>query len=67
MFTVCSCCGFESGFDDGATLHPITIEEYRVNWVKKGSPWFSSVNQKPSDFDLTIQFKRIGIVLEDLI
>ncbi len=46
MQTICPCCGFQSGFDD-ASLEPFTIEEYRVKWIKLGSPLFSSSVSKP--------------------
>ena len=66
MFTVCPCCGFESGFDDDAILETLTIEEFRIRWVKVGSPWFSTSNKKPNNFNLREQLKRINAKLEEI-
>lgn len=62
MFTICPCCGFESGFHDDAKHEPVSINEYRIGWIKSGAPWLSSSNpKKPEDFDLKNQLEKIGI------
>lgn len=60
-FTICDCCGFESGFDDEAKDKPETIEEYRERWLREGAIWFSSSVQRPENWDLRIQLKNIDI------
>lgn len=66
MQTICPCCGFQSGFDDDAINEPVTIEEYRVRWVKAGAVWFSSNTKQPTDFNLRLQLKSIHVNLEDI-
>jgi transcription elongation factor Elf1 len=37
-FDICSCCGFEFGYDD---LHSgYTFESYRIKWISEGAEWF---------------------------
>lgn len=57
---ICICCGFQSGFDDDKD-NPESIEEYRIRWINGGANWFSSSKPKTSDWDLTVQIKRINI------
>ncbi|NQX63266.1 hypothetical protein [Paenibacillus qinlingensis] len=66
MFNICPCCGFQSGFDDAAIAEPLTIVEYRIQWVKLGAPWFSSRTKKPDVYNLQQQLKRINVKLEDI-
>jgi hypothetical protein len=66
MFNICPCCGFQAGFDDDAILEPLTIEEYRLRWVKSGANWFSYYHKKPDDFNLERQLLNIGIRLNEI-
>ncbi len=61
-FTICSCCGFESGFDDDAVSKPLTFEEYRNKWIELGAPWFSSSKKPSVNWDYKTQLKRINAI-----
>lgn len=37
-YTICSCCGFEFGFDD--TSRGYTFEQYRAEWIDAGYTYF---------------------------
>jgi hypothetical protein len=40
-YEVCPRCGFEFGNDDNpGTAPPISFNEYREDWERRGSPWF---------------------------
>jgi hypothetical protein len=52
FFTICACCGFESGFDD--LDQGFTIEEYRKKWIDSGAKWFVE-SKKPTNWDMFIQ------------
>ena len=40
-YEVCPRCGFEFGNDDNpGTAAPVSFDEYRREWVVRGSPWF---------------------------
>lgn len=40
-YEVCPRCGFEFGNDDNpGTAEPSTFEEYRLEWIDEGRPWF---------------------------
>jgi hypothetical protein len=56
-FTICSCCGYESGYDD--LDQGETIESYRENWITKGVRWFDE-SVKPSDWNVELQLKNIN-------
>ena len=55
-YEVCSCCGFEFGFDDKAK--GVSFEDYRKKWINEGARWFLE-NKKPIDWDLKKQLKNI--------
>lgn len=55
-FEICSCCGFEFGFDD--VDQGFTFEEYRNKWVTQQFPWFSP-QEKPENWNLLEQLKNI--------
>jgi hypothetical protein len=58
---ICPCCGFQSGFDDDAKDQPVTIEEYRRQWISMGAQWFSSSTKKPLNWSLEEQLKRMNV------
>ena len=43
-YRICPCCGTEFGNDDRYATH----EELRVEWIARGTPWFSSATPKPA-------------------
>lgn len=55
-YEICSCCGYEFGFDDHS-LNMI-FEDYRRQWIVEGAQWFSP-NQKPLHWNLKDQLKNI--------
>ena len=55
-FEVCSCCGFEFGFDD--FVEHKTFKQYRNEWIKNGAKW-ENEKEKPDFWDLHIQLKNI--------
>ncbi|WP_082472327.1 hypothetical protein [Paenibacillus bovis] len=61
-YEICSCCGFEAGFDDDAASYPQTIPEYRASWLKHDAPWFM-LKEKPANWDLKEQLKNINFEL----
>lgn len=42
-YTICSCCGYEFGFDDSSKK--LTFEVYRDAWIKKGYKYFNKEKQ----------------------
>ena len=44
-YEVCSCCGFEYGFDDGSRGY--TFEKYRKEWIDKGYKYFNKLKEPP--------------------
>ena len=49
-YEVCPRCGFEFGNDDNpGTALPVSFEEYRADWERRGSPWF----RKPDGVERT--------------
>lgn len=59
-FEICSCCGFEYGFDDES--EGVSFEEYRENWINDGASWFS-VKHRPKSWSLEKQLLNIGMIL----
>lgn len=57
-FTICDCCGFQSGYDD--LDQGLTFAEFRERWIKQGAIWMNP-NKKPTNWDLRLQLKNIGI------
>lgn len=40
-YEVCPRCGFEFGNDDNpGTAEPTSFEQYRLEWIEEGRPWF---------------------------
>jgi hypothetical protein len=61
-YEVCSCCGFEYGFDDdpGASAKSSSFEEYRAEWLSSGAEWFIR-SAKPEGWDPRKQLSSIGV------
>lgn len=55
-FEVCSCCGFEFGFDGDNSLDCFTT--YRKHWISEGTPWFNP-KLKPKDWDYKKQLENV--------
>ena len=61
-YVICSCCGFEFGFDDSSKN--MTFSKYRENWMLKGFPFFNK-NKKPKIWNKEVlkeQLKNIELV-----
>lgn len=67
-YEVCSCCGFETGFDDGGMTgdREARFLAYRDKWLARGAPWFSEVDVEPKSWSLCEQLGSIGINTDDL-
>ena len=46
-YEICSCCGFEFGFDDESEGY--SYEEYRKKWIEGGFKFFNK-SKKPIDW-----------------
>lgn len=55
-YEICSCCGYEFGFDDFS--EHINFEDYRRQWIAEGAQWFSP-DRKRLHWDLKKQLKNI--------
>ena len=62
-YDVCSCCGFEFGFDDnpGASARADSFESYRQDWLDRGAPWFSPV-ARPAGWSVDEQLAAAGLI-----
>lgn len=57
---ICSCCGFEFGFDDDTNAGDgSSFEEYLAEWIAEGCPWFMGL--KPGDWNLEQQLHSSAI------
>lgn len=61
-YEVCSCCGFEFGFDDnpGASGRGDSFEAYRAGWLDRGAPWFAP-SLRPPGWDVDEQLVDAGL------
>ncbi|MDD5617662.1 MAG: hypothetical protein PHG69_01070 [Candidatus Omnitrophica bacterium] len=55
-FEICSCCGFEFGFDEGKTDDKYNT--FRSIWIENGANWFLP-EKRPEDWDLDEQLKNL--------
>lgn len=55
-FTICDCCGFESGYDDLDQGN--SIEDFRKAWIENGCQWHI-VSKRPADWKLEEQLKNV--------
>ncbi len=58
-FDICSCCGFEFGFDDG--INGDTYESYRDRWIANGCKWWTKRAAPPKGWNPISQLRNIGI------
>ncbi|MGI6126331.1 MAG: hypothetical protein ACOYEF_05135 [Planifilum sp.] len=58
-YEICSCCGFEFGYDDQSQGE--TFSGYRKKWLAAGAKWFDPA-QKPENWSLKAQLRRIGVL-----
>jgi len=56
MYEICSCCGFEFGFDDES--EGMSFEEYRKKWIEEGFN-FRWKEDKPSLWDFNTLEKQL--------
>ncbi|WP_028402360.1 hypothetical protein [Ectobacillus panaciterrae] len=61
-YEICSCCGFEYGFDD--LDQEYSFEQYRRKWIEQGASWFSDY-LKPSKWSLKKQLENINVIMEE--
>ena len=57
-YEICSCCGFEFGYDDQSQGDTFSV--YRKKWLAEGAKWFSP-EKKPENWSLKAQLRRIGV------
>ena len=55
-YEICSCCGFEFGFDDSS--NGVVFEDYRKRWIDEGAKWFSP-KKRPVSWNLSEQLKNV--------
>jgi hypothetical protein len=55
-YEICSCCGFEFGFDCGDDKQ--TFAKFRQNWLAHGAPWFMP-GLKPIGWDVEKQLGNL--------
>lgn len=55
-YEICSCCGFEFGFDDSS--QKITFKEYRKNWIDNGFRYFDKKKQ-PDKWNIDVLKKQL--------
>lgn len=55
-YVICSCCGFEFGFDDSSK--GLTFEEYRKDWIDDGFNFFSK-ESKPQNWSKGTMLKQL--------
>lgn len=56
-YEICSCCGFEFGFD-GAN-NQIVFTDFRHRWIKNGTQWFIP-KLKPKGWDFKSQLSNLN-------
>lgn len=62
---ICSCCGYQFGFDDDA--EGVTHEEWRKKWIAKGMKWDDDTKtgrKPPAGWNPKAQLRGIGVVVE---
>ncbi len=55
-FEICSCCGFEYGFDDQSEGR--SFEDYRRAWLADGAKWFDP-DRRPADWYVEAQLANL--------
>ncbi|BCN29441.1 hypothetical protein [Anaeromicropila herbilytica] len=55
-FTICDCCGFESGYDDLDQGN--SFDEYRKIWISGGCQWHT-ISKKPKNWNADVQIKNL--------
>ncbi|SHK35157.1 hypothetical protein SAMN02745163_03655 [Clostridium cavendishii DSM 21758] len=61
-YEICSCCGFEFGFDDDSEGE--SFESYRTKWLNKNAKWFRE-KKKKENWNLEEQLKNINIYFKN--
>jgi rubredoxin len=67
-YDVCSCCGYEFGFDDnpGGDSPGTPFTDYLKEWFNDGQKWFEP-DKKPAQFDIVKQLEAAQIPVPDYI
>ena len=55
-YVICSCCGFEFGFDDSSRQY--TFDAYREEWIERGFPFFTA-SEKVKNWNETTMRKQL--------
>ena len=55
MYTICPCCGCESGNEDYTAE---STKNYREKWIAKGANWFKP-KEKPENWNMIEQLKNV--------
>lgn len=63
-YEICPCCFFQAGFDDDGASYPVTVEEYRKNWLRHKGTWANFLTRRPENWDLREQLKNIDVDLD---
>lgn len=56
---ICPSCGFQFGFDDDD--RGISFENWRLDWIARGMPWFSKGIPCPKGWDPKAQLDNLGV------
>ncbi len=57
-YEICSCCRYEYGVTDAD--RGITQEHWRQQWIDEGTPWRSTEEDPPAEWDPRAQLRSIG-------
>ena len=60
-YVICSCCGFEFGFDDESKGY--SFSGYRQRWIDNGFPFFNS-KKKPSNWSERVMRQQLENIKE---
>jgi hypothetical protein len=56
-YVICSCCGFEFGFDDDSEGH--TYSTYRKQWIDQGFPFFIA-KKRPANWNIRTMKRQLA-------
>jgi hypothetical protein len=61
-FAICPSCGTEFGYDDAKRSHL----DLRLEWMRAGTPWFSTNTHPPFQWNAWAQLRNAGYVYLDV-
>lgn len=67
-YEVCSCCGFEFGFDDDGIFpeNNSTFQNYLQEWIERDNAKWFEPELRPRDWDLEAQLSKAGIPIPQI-